>query len=133
MQKEYAALQKLDYGYDYWDRLSSGITPKEFKSWATKHSNQIKKIFSTFSNDWKFEKVSKGHFHYSFFAYSENYGWVYVFTSDVRGKLEVIIRTAENNKDYSGGRNNFIDFSSEDRMERSFISFFSQIDKNRAA
>lgn len=115
LRKIYAVINKLNKGQDYWEDLSSGYTPKEFKSWATKHSNQVKKSLKEFGVT-KFETVSKGHFYYSMFAFSEATGWIYLSISDVRyfPLNQILIRTAESNKDYTGGRNQYINLMNED-------------------
>lgn len=122
-------LNKLNYGYEYWYELSSGTTPKEFNDWVTKHSNQIKKVLSEFGIT-KFDKVSKNHFSYTMFAYSEATGWIYISIGDVRSPLEkILIRTAENNKDYSGGSNNYISLRNVEVFEGSLNTIITSFKK----
>lgn len=120
------SLTALNYSHEFWYNLSSGQTPKEFKSWATKHSNLIKKALKTYGFT-EFGKVRKGHFDYSFFAYSQSTGWVYISCGDVRGGYDgerVLIRTAKHEKDYTGGCNNFIALN--ERFEDALVSFINR-------
>ena len=127
MQNIFNSLNKLDLGENYWNELSSGQTPKEFKSWATKHSNQIKKALQEVGFT-SFEKVSKNHFYYSLFAYSEDIGWAYVSVQDVRSPLtKLMIRTAKDNKDFNGGRNHWVSLTNADSFEsdlRKFVGIY---------
>jgi len=128
LETAYKELHKLDEGYEYWYRLSSGTTPKEFNAWATKHSNQLKKALTELGVS-IFEKVSKGHFGYTMFAFSEKTGWIYLSVGDVRSPLtQILIRTATSNKDYTGGRNNWIDLKSGGGFERTLRAFISQVE-----
>ena len=56
---------------------------------------------------------SRGHFDCSGFLRSSNDTCYYFSTSDLRGVTEpsLLIRTAQDEKDYTGGSNNYTDWS----------------------
>jgi hypothetical protein len=118
-------LKALNKGSEYWYSLSSGTTPREFKSWATKHSNVLKKMLREFG--FSEFKVSKSHFYYTMFAYNGRQ-WIYLSSGDVRlDDVIILIRTAESDKDYTGGSNCFIDTETEDRFKYDVADFMDQI------
>ncbi len=130
MLKIFNQLTKLDNGSEFWTAFNQSTTPKEFNSWATKHSNQLKKALKELGFT-TFNKVSKGHFYYSLFVHSEATGWVYLSISDVRNGFlnQILIRTASSNKDFAGSTNNYIgltDFERFDRDLRGFVSTHSK-------
>jgi len=67
------------------------------------------------------EIFSPNHFDMSGF-FLKNQQWVYFSLSDLRwSKDDMLVRTAKNNKDYTGGTNNFVslqDFDTFDRQMR---------------
>jgi len=81
---------------------SSRATP-EWKSMYRKASNAIKKQLSSIADD---IQISRGHFYLSGFFTAKN-GQIYYFSiDDVRwgGHNNMLIRTADSYKDYTGGR-----------------------------
>ena len=131
MNKIFNTLNKLNLRSDYWNSIyHENTTPKEFKSWGTKHSNQLKKVLSLFGFD-MFDKVDKNYFYYTFFAHHPDLGWVYLSISDVRHfeLTQILIRTAKDTKDYSGGSNNYLLLDSEDSFTSSLISFINSYSK----
>lgn len=87
---------------------SSGLT-EEFSKFNREVKNHIKKITK---NDFNLVSWNRGHFYFSaFLENKENKKIVYVSCSDVRffrneWYENLLVRTAENIKDYSGGGNN---------------------------
>ena len=65
-------------------------------------------------------KVSNGHYYFSGFATKNNQP-IYFSISDVRHFPgdQVLLRTAKDYKDYTGGSNNFADLNVESIMELS--------------
>ena len=88
---------------------SSSLTP-EFAKFAREYKTAIKKLLSS-----NFELISfnRGHFDLSGFVKNkDNNKLVYISTSDVRycsnsWYNSILIRTAEHEKDWTGGSNNF--------------------------
>ncbi|QST02206.1 hypothetical protein IMZ31_22395 (plasmid) [Pontibacillus sp. ALD_SL1] len=92
----------------------------EFVS-STGKTEQFKSFFRSFKSAVKeqagesFEVVScsAGHFYVSgFLKHKESGGFVYFSTGDVRGigsqwATHLLVRTAEHEKDYTGGRNHY--------------------------
>lgn len=99
-------------GYKFY---SSSQTTEEFASFARDFKSHIKKILP---KDAELIGWSRGHFEVSGFIKKDN-KYVYFSASDVRFFLNewynsVLIRTAKHEKDYIGGRNQYIsltDFS----------------------
>lgn len=109
MKKTIASLQQTF-------ESSSMATPqwnRHYMTFRTELKALLKKIF----NITKFE-MSKGHFYSSGFFQLPNGNIWYFSTSDVRwsDKNELLIRTAKDFKDYTGGSNQFarIDHLEED-------------------
>ena len=99
---------------------SSSYETAEFKSLFTKLRNLLKKEFNRIgATDVTFNKL---HFGMSGF-FKVNEQWFYFSFSDFRSVTEtMLIRTAKDNTDYSGGSNHYLlvkDFS--DSLDR-FIS-----------
>lgn len=92
---------------------SSGLT-KEYAEFYKDIKSYLKKLTAG-----KYEmELGRGHFYFSgFFKNLETGKWVYVNCADVRFfKNEwynrLLVRTAKNNKDYTGGKNEFSTLSS---------------------
>lgn len=85
-------------------------TSKEFKSFARKFKNRIKKQLDKIGGT-NLEQ-NTGHYYVSgFFDYN---GQTYYYSiSDVRyfPKNDMLIRTAEHHRDFTGGSNHFIELS----------------------
>lgn len=96
----------------------------EFNTWARVFKSQFRmelnKIGAT-----DFE-LSKGHFYVSgFFRVGEQL--VYFSISDVRHGFQanMLVRTAEHNKDFSGGMNQYVDI--QDGMSREIAEKFDYV------
>ena len=91
-------------GYTF--ESSSALTP-EFAEF----SRQIKKELIRVMAGWELKDYSRGHFYFS--AFFEKAGrYIYVSCSDVRYFKDdwynnLLVRTAEGVKDYTGGRNTY--------------------------
>ena len=97
--------------------------------WSTSHENHsdawtqfvrdfrsdVKKMIK--GTGWEVDRISGNYFYLSGFLYNESMNrWVYISISDVRFWQDewhdkVLIRTAKNNKDYTGGVNQYTAFS----------------------
>jgi hypothetical protein len=118
------------------------LTKQEFESSSQKTPEYLawlklfKKEFTQFLMDkYLIDKsdilIGKpNHFDVSgFFKYFNQY--VYFSISDLRwSKNEMLIRTAKDTKDYTGGTNNCADFTDYDKFSKQFDSFMSQIRRN---
>ena len=108
--------QFLSYYGNYQFESSIGKT-KEFSSFATKFKNLIKSIANEANPNFVLEDYNVGHFYVSgFIKNTENDKFVYFSISDVRCPSlqqyvlnNILIRTAQHNKDFTGGANNFVD------------------------
>ena len=106
-------MKKLYKEYVNFHFESSCCETPEFKSFATKLKRRLSKAVQ--EEHLELAKFSKGHFECSGFIYNpESQKYAYFIVGDVRfdmmGKkpLDVcLIRTAEHDKDYHGGHNNF--------------------------
>lgn len=90
-------------------QFSSGSsTGSDYKSFETKYRNILKEICKNINVE--LVKFSKNHYSFSAFMKRDN-NYVYLSISDVRGnnswKDHILIRTAENDKDYTGGPNQY--------------------------
>lgn len=88
---------------------SSSVKTPEFKSFA----NDFIKDLKSLATGYEFVNVSKGHFYVSGFLKKAD-KYVYFSISDVRffrneWYKNILIRTAKNDKDYTGGVNNSTD------------------------
>lgn len=86
-----------------------GIVSDDYKSFQTKYKNFLKKICK--KNGYELVNFLPGHYQFSCFI-KGNDKFVYVSISDVRYFKNawfdvILIRTAANEKDYRGGRNNY--------------------------
>jgi hypothetical protein len=86
---------------------SSSSTTQEFKSFARDFNKYLVKELGT---DYKVVDFSRGHFYVSGFIQNKQGQYIYFSTSDVRffpneWYDNVLIRTAKDVKDYSGGAN----------------------------
>lgn len=108
--------QFLSY-YGNYQFESSIYKTKEFSSFATKFKNLIKSIANEENPHFVLDGYNVGHFYVSgFIKNTENNKFVYFSISDVRCPSlqhyvlnNILIRTAQNNKDFRGGANNFVD------------------------
>ena len=101
-------MKKLNKWIDYDFESSSGLTP-EFAEFAKDIKSYIK---NNNSQEFELKNFSRGHFYFSGFLMNRATGkYVYFSCSDVRHfsnawNDNLLIRTAEHDKDYTGGRNN---------------------------
>ena len=97
---------------DYDFVSSSGLTG-EFALFVKEYKKAIKGIISP---NLELVEFTRGHFYISGFLKNITSGkFIYFSTSDVRGKNNewynsILIRTAKNIKDYTGGANRFTEF-----------------------
>jgi len=86
---------------------SSSSTTEEFKSF----SRDIKKYLKEKMVGYNLVNYNRGHFYFSAF-FEKDEKFIYISSSDVRHFKDewlnnLLVRTAENEKDYTGGRNDF--------------------------
>ncbi len=107
MKREEIEIGGIEAWRGYHFDSSSGLTP-EFASFAAKMRTHLKK---TLAPDFSLVSYSRGHFYFSaFIKNTTTSNLAYIFCSDVRYSPDewytnLIIRTAEHDKDYTGGRN----------------------------
>ena len=100
---------KTDRYIGYTFESDSMKTP-EFKAFARAFKSDLKDLTA---NDFDIVSYNIGHFYMSGFLQSKLNGkFVYFSVPDVRSlkndwQKNILIRTAENDKDYTGGRNNY--------------------------
>ncbi len=85
---------------------SSGLTP-EFAGYARTFKREVSSELERAGL--KLESFNRGHFYVSGFFSKEGKYW-YFSQSDVRGlgsDAKILLRTAQNLKDYTGGINNY--------------------------
>ncbi len=95
--------------YTHYTFSSGCDTGEDYKSFQRKYINYLKSIANEYG--WELVKTIKGHYEFSaFFKFKDRFA--YMSISDVRFfKNEwfsnILIRTAKNEKDYTGGQNNY--------------------------
>lgn len=103
-----AKLKDLEKYLNY--EFSSGCyTGEDYKQFERKYINYLKSLCK--DNGWEFVRALKNHYEFSAFLKANNQ-FVYFNISDVRYWLNewynhILIRTAESDKDYHGGQNNY--------------------------
>ena len=91
-------------------RFSSGsYIGEDYKTFERKYINYLKSLCK--DNGWEVVKVNKNHYEFSAFFLCED-RYIYFSISDVRvcpnGWYNcILIRTAKNKKDYTGGPNHY--------------------------
>ena len=100
---------------------STGTTP-EFKSFVSVFKREFKKLLQNFNATQI--KINKGHFYISGFFKVDNQ-WFYFSLSDVRSFQagsthwgSLLVRTAKDAKDFTGGKNEYVVISED--MKDSF-------------
>jgi len=89
---------------------SSSVKTEEFKSFARAFKGDIKELIQS---DFELVSFSVGHFYISgFLKFNLNGKYIYFSISDVRHfpnqwRTNILVRTAEHEKDYTGGSNNY--------------------------
>lgn len=103
-----AKLEELKRYINY--EFSSGCyTGEDYKQFERKYISYLKSMCKQYG--WEFVKANKNHYEFSaFFKYKDKF--IYFNISDVRYfKNEwfghILIRTAKNEKDYTGGQNRY--------------------------
>jgi len=89
-------------------------------------SREIKKVLKKTLSDYELASWNRGHFEFSCF-FKKDGKYIYISSSDVRHfKNEwynkLLIRTAEDDKDYTGGSNNFSTLENIKEMTDSLLS-----------
>ena len=90
--------------------FSSGpITGSDYNSFQTKYINYLKSVCR--ENGWEFVRALKNHYEFSAFI-KANEKFIYFSICDVRyftnqWYTNILVRTAQHEKDYRGGRNTF--------------------------
>lgn len=110
-------LAKFVSDYANYRFESSTEKTKEFTSFATKFKNVIKSILEETDPNFILDSFNVGHFYVSGFIKNQaNNKFVYFSISDVRCSNvrhdvldRILVRTAQHNKDFSGGANNFVE------------------------
>lgn len=93
-------------GYEF----SSGCeTGEDYKQFERKYINYLKEICK--ENGWELVKANKNHYEFSAFLLCQN-KYIYLNIGDVRcfdndWYKRILIRTAQSEKDYHGGQNNY--------------------------
>lgn len=104
-----AKLEELKKYLNY--EFSTGCyAGEDYKTFQRKYINHIKSICKEYG--WEFVKAYKGHYEFSTYIKNNENKYIYISISDVRYfKNEwfghILIRTAKNEKDYTGGQNRY--------------------------
>jgi len=112
-KKAYLSQKGIEKWLDYTFESSAGLTP-EFAQFNKEIKDLIKK---SLPDCLELVSWNKGHFEFSGFLRNKNTGkFVYFSCSDVRyfknaWYEDLLVRTAENEKDFTGGSNNFCKLS----------------------
>jgi hypothetical protein len=97
-------------GYHF--ESSSGLT----EEWASFSQHMKAYLKKTLAPEFEMVSYSRGHFYFSVFMKNKNGKMVYISCNDVRYSPgyspegwynNLLVRTAEHEKDYTGGRNNY--------------------------
>lgn len=108
-------IKLLDQGF-----VSSTKTTAEFKSFARKFKNDFQKQLDKI--DAKITFYNTGHFYVSgFFRFNESGTCYYFSISDVRffNDKKLLYRTAKDEKDFTGGMNQYVNLS--DNMAKEMV------------
>ena len=103
---------------------SSSHKTAQWKSAYRKSINYLKKVLKPYIKDQSF---SNGHFYFSGFIKTIHDQVFYISISDVRYFKEgkILIRTAKDFKDYTGGSNNYISYINDD-FEYKLLSYINR-------
>ena len=90
-----------------------GTTSPEFKSFATKFKNDLKKEVESIGGT--VTKCNPGHYYVSGFIRTKENQCYYFSISDVRHfkTYQILFRTAKDEKDFSGGHNQYLNMNSD--------------------
>ena len=99
---------------------SSCFKTPEFKSFARTFKNEFKNALSDIG---KITDFNVGHFYISGFFRDKDNNCFYFSISDVRyfPDFRILIRRADNEKDYTGGRNCYIGYEKANEYIKQFI------------
>lgn len=103
-----ATLKDLEKYIDY--EFSSGCyTGDDYKQFQTEYINYLRSLCK--QNGWELVNVGRNHYEFTAFIKRDS-RYVYFSISDVRywqneWYKHILIRTANNDKDYTGGNNNY--------------------------
>ena len=108
--------------YLYYEFSSGTTTGEDYKTFERKYINYLKGICK--QNNWEFVTANKNHYCFSAFL-KVNGRYIHLSISDVRHfKNEwyknILIRTALNEKDYTGGSNHHSNLES---LETNILKF----------
>lgn len=95
----------LDYEFSFGPYIE-----QDYKTLQKKYINYLRNLCK--QNGWKLVNIGRNHYCFTAFIKNSQGKHIYLSISDVRYfKNEwynhILIRTAEHEKDYSGGRNNY--------------------------
>lgn len=101
-----------------------GVISDEFKDFARLYKNMLNRMCK--KNGWKLVNFNRGHYYCSWFI--ENSGkFIYMSFSDVRHFARewykiILYRTAQHERDYTGGSNWYTDLENMERdLQRMFM------------
>ena len=92
--------------------FSSGpYTGEDYKKFQTKYINYLRSICK--KNEWQLVNIGRNHYCFTAFVKNSENKYIYLSISDVRFNqnawyYKVLIRRAEHEKDYTGGRNIYV-------------------------
>lgn len=104
-----AKLEDLQNYLDY--QFSSGCyTGEDYKTFQTKYINYLRTLCK--KNEWQLVNIGRNHYCFTVYITNDKNKYVYLSVGDVRGGsnewyYHILVRTAANEKDYHGGRNNY--------------------------
>ena len=109
MVKAYNKLRK----YLNFEFSTGSTTGEDYKEFERKYINYLKKMCISYG--WELVKPSKSHYEFTAFIKKQD-KYVYFSISDVRyfpneWYNHILVRTAKNEKDYHGGKNNYTTLS----------------------
>ena len=108
-----ATIKDLERYLNY--EFSSGpYTGQDYKTFQTKYINYLRSLCK--QNGWELVNIGRNHYCFTAFVKNSQGKHIYLSVSDVRffnneWYNHILIRTAKNEKDYSGGRNNYTTLS----------------------
>ncbi len=111
----------LDYEFS-----SDPYTGDDYKTFERLYQKYLTEICK--KNSWLLADFNKNHYDFSAFVCNE-YGYIYISICDVRyfknwWYKNIMYRTAKNEKDYTGGRNQY---TSLDDLETNLIKCFERL------
>lgn len=104
-----AKLSELKKYLDY--EFSTGVyTGDDYKTFQTKYINYLRSICK--ENGWQLVRALRNHYNFSAFIKGNENHFIYLSIFDVRFNRNdwynrVLIRTAKNENDYTGGSNKY--------------------------